>query len=77
MVIWQTVSIKNIKVYDNDPGYGKFTKKAIVFDIPLYGTNELDDVKLFHAANVLAQSIDNIKVLNALKTNHGFLLLWC
>ena len=59
-------------------------KKAHVFDIPLYATNQVDDAKLFHAANVLAQYLDNdedvipdnIKVLDTLKTNHGFILIW-
>ena len=46
--------------------------------------NEVDEAKLFHTANVSAQYLDNdedgipdnIKVLDALKTNHRFLLVW-
>ena len=71
----------NLTPFTNtDPGYGNFTKKVIVFDIPLYGTNEVDDVKLFHAANVFAQYFDNdedgipdnILVVEAIKENNGF-----
>ena len=67
-----------------DSGYGNFTKKVVVFDIPLYGTNQVDDAKLSHAANVMAQYLDNDEdgtpdntlVIDALKRNNGFMLVW-
>ena len=67
-----------------DTGFGIFTKKVVVFDVPLYGTNQVDDAKLSHAANVMAQyldnnedgTVDNPLVVEALKSNNGFMLVW-
>ena len=67
-----------------DNGYGNFTKKVLVFDVPIYGTNQVDDAKMRHAANVMAEYLDNDEdgqpdntlVVEALKDNHGFLLVW-
>ena len=67
-----------------DSGYGNFTKKVVVFDIPIYGTNQVDDTKLSHAAHIMAEYLDNDEdgqpdnplVVEALKENHGFLLVW-
>lgn len=67
-----------------DSGFGIFTKKVVVFDVPLYGTNQVDDTKLSHAANVMAQYLDNDEdgvpdnplVVEALKNNNGFMLVW-
>lgn len=67
-----------------DSGYGNFTKKVVVFDIPLYGTDQVEDAKLSHAANVMAQYLDNDEdgtpdnpsVVEALKSNNGFMLVW-
>ena len=67
-----------------DSGYGDFTKKVVVFDVPIYGTSQVDDAKMRHAANVMAEYLDNDEdgqpdntlVVNALKDNHGFLLVW-
>ena len=42
-----------------DSGYGNFTKKVVVFDVPIYGTNQVDDAKMRHAANVMAEYLDN------------------
>jgi hypothetical protein len=69
---------------NTDTGFGIFTKKVVVFDIPLYGTNQVDDAKLSHAANVMAQYLDNDEdgtpdnpfVVEALKSNNGFMLVW-
>ena len=36
-----------------------FTKKVLVFEVPIYATNTTGDDKLMHAASVLAQYIDN------------------
>ena len=36
-----------------------FTKKVLVFEVPIYATNTTGDDKLMHAAGVLAQYIDN------------------
>ena len=38
---------------------GVFQKRVTVFDIPIYGTAATDDAKMLHAANVMAQYLDN------------------
>ncbi|PKV48134.1 hypothetical protein ATE84_0124 [Aquimarina sp. MAR_2010_214] len=75
----------NFKIVENtDTGFGAFNRKVIVFDIPIYAVAAVEDVKLLHAANVMAQyldndedgSIDNITIYNSMKSNKAFLFMW-
>ncbi len=43
----------------SDQGYTKTNRKVVVFDIPIYAYEEVEDAKLLHAANILAQYLDN------------------
>jgi uncharacterized protein YceK len=61
-----------------------FTKKIIVFDIPIYAVEKVDDKKLFHAANIMAQyldndedgNVDNQGVWAKMKENKAFMVMW-
>lgn len=56
----------------------------MVFDIPIYAVAAVEDVKLLHAANLMAQyldndedgSIDNTTIHNSMKSNKAFLFMW-
>ena len=71
-------------VPNNDIGLSSFNKKVIVFGIDLYAVREVEDVKLLHAANVMAQYLDNDEdglidnqlVLNKMLGNKAFLVMW-
>jgi hypothetical protein len=51
----------NIQDNSDSPGraYNVFCKKVLVFGIGVYGTCKVTDGELLHAANVLAQYLDN------------------
>lgn len=75
----------NFKIVVNlDTGFENFDRKVIVFDIPIYAFKNVEDSKLLHAANVLAQyldnnedgNVDNIAMHTVMKTKKGFLFLW-
>ena len=67
-----------------NPRIMNFTKKAMVFDIPIYALASVADRKIFHAANIMAQYLDNNEdgtpdnplVVEAILKNHGVLILW-
>ena len=71
-------------VPNNDIGLSSFDKKVIVFGIDLYAVREVEDAKLLHAANVMAQYLDNDEdglidnqlVLNKMLENKAFLVMW-
>ena len=71
-------------VPNNDIGLSSFNKKVIVFGIDLYAVREVEDAKLLHAANVMAQYLDNDEdglidnqlVLNKILENKAFLVMW-
>ncbi len=71
-------------VPNNDIGLSSFNKKVIVFGIDLYAVREVEDAKLLHAANVMAQYLDNDEdglidnqlVLNKMLENKAFLVMW-
>ena len=67
-----------------DPRITNFTKKVMVFDIPIYASTSVADRKIFHAANIMAQYLDNDEdgtpdnplVVEAILKNNGGLILW-
>lgn len=71
-------------VANSDAGLETFNKKVLVFNIPIYAVNEVDDNKLLHAANVMAQYLDNDEdgfvddqnVLEAMIQNQAFVVMW-
>lgn len=68
----------------NDAGMSTFNRKVIVFGIDIYAAPRVEDAKLLHAANLMAQYLDNNEdgvvdnsaVLTAMKANKAFLFLW-
>lgn len=75
----------NFKIILNtDGGYDVFNRKVVVFNISIYAFSTVEDTKLLHFANILAQYldndedgvVDNLIVHNALKANNSFLFIW-
>ncbi|MGW9685472.1 hypothetical protein [Flagellimonas sp. 2504JD1-5] len=75
----------NFKIVANtDVGFQHFNRKVVVFDIPIYAVQRVEDSKLLHAANLMAQyldndedgNIDNTTIHNSMKTNKAFLFMW-
>lgn len=71
-------------VAHTDAGFTSTNRKVVVFDIPIYAYAEVEDVKLLHAANIMAQYldnneddiVDNMTLLNTLKANNAALFMW-
>lgn len=71
-------------VANSDRGFSNFNRKVVVFDIPIYAVAAVEDVKLLHAANIMAQyldndedgTIDNPTIHNSMKSNNAFLFMW-
>lgn len=71
-------------VLNTDGGYELFNRKVVVFNIPVYAFSTVEDIKLLHFANVLAQYldndedgiVDNLIVHEELKANNAFLFIW-
>lgn len=71
-------------VANSDAGFTNFNRKVVVFDIPIYAVAAVEDAKLLHAANVMAQyldndedgTIDNPTIHNSMKSNNAFLFMW-
>jgi hypothetical protein len=75
----------NFKIVVNtDNLFKDFNRKIIVFDIPIFAFKSVEDSKLIHIANVLAQYldndedgvVDNLTVHAQLKTAKSFIYLW-
>lgn len=71
-------------VANNDgilPGYNR---KVVVFGIDIYAVSAVEDAKLLHAANVMAQYLDNDEdgivddqlVLDKMLDNRAFMVMW-
>jgi hypothetical protein len=68
----------------SDEGFSNFEKKVVVFGIDIYAVSKVEDKKLLHAANVMAQyldndedgTIDNPLVLDKMLENKAFLVMW-
>ncbi len=68
----------------NDTGFEATNRKVNVFGIPIYAYSDVEDLKLLHAANILAQyldnnedgSIDNPFLISTLIANNASLFMW-
>ena len=71
-------------VPNSDSGLKKFNRKVVVFGIDIYAAKKVSDEKLLHAANIMAQyldndedgEIDNQLVVDKMIENKAFLILW-
>lgn len=75
----------NFKIVANtDAGMNQFNRKVVVFGIDIYAAPKVEDSKLLHAANVMAQYLDNnadgtpdnLLVVEKMVANKAFLFLW-
>lgn len=68
----------------NQSGLKRFNKKVIVFDIPIYGVEKVLSSKMLHAANIMAQYLDNDEdgvidnpgVHQKMLENNAFMVMW-
>jgi len=68
----------------SDQGFSSTNRKVNVFGIDIYAVPEVNDSKLLHAANVLAQyldnnedgNVDNTIVHNMMIENKAFVIMW-
>ena len=68
----------------SDQGFSSTNRKVNVFGIDIYAVPEVNDSKLLHAANVLAQyldnnedgNVDNTIVHNMMIENKAFIIMW-
>ena len=68
----------------SDQGFSTTNRKVSVFGIDIYAVPEVNDSKLLHAANVLAQYldnnedeiVDNTEVHNKMLENKAFVIMW-
>ncbi len=71
-------------VSHSDNGFSSFNRKVVVFGIDIYAVAAVEDSKLLHAANIMAQyldndedgNIDNQSVLDKMIENKAFLVMW-
>ncbi len=71
-------------VANNDTGLTNFNRKVVVFGIDIYAAPKVEDTKLLHAVNIMAQYIDNNEdgvvdnqlVVDKMIENKAFLFLW-
>ena len=71
-------------VAHSDPDFESTNRKVDVFGIPIYAYAEVEDVKLLHAANIMAQYLDNDEdgkvdnplLIETLIENHAALFMW-
>jgi hypothetical protein len=71
-------------VANTDKGLTGFNRKVVVFGIDIYAVKGVDDAKLLHAANVMAQyldndedgSVDNQLVMDKMIENKAFVVMW-
>ena len=75
----------NFTIVANEDGVlTSFNRKVVVFDIPIYAVPAVEDQKLLHAANVMAQYldndedgvVDNLAILNRMVENKAFMVMW-
>ena len=71
-------------VANTDKTFEGVNRKVEVFGISIYAVSKVDDAKLLHAANVMAQYLDNDEdgvvdnslVLESMIKNNAFLFMW-
>jgi hypothetical protein len=71
-------------VVANQSGLKRFVKKVVVFDIPIYGVEKVHSNKMLHAANIMAQYLDNDEdgvidnpaVYEKMLDNNAFMVMW-
>lgn len=71
-------------VAHSDNGFSSFNRKVVVFGIDIYAVSSVEDTKLLHAANVMAQYLDNDEdgtvddqlVLDKMFENKAFMVMW-
>lgn len=71
-------------VNQTDTGFANFNRKVVVFGIDIYAVAAVDDAKLLHAANVMAQYLDNNEdgviddqlVIDNMLANKAFMVMW-
>ena len=71
-------------VTHSDNGFSSFNRKVVVFGIDIYAVVAVEDAKLLHTANVMAQYLDNDEdgivddqlVLNKMIENKAFMVMW-
>lgn len=75
----------NFTIVDHeDEGFNHFNRKVVVFGIPIYAKKRVEDDRLLHAANILAQYLDNNEdgvvdnqlVLDAMLEVNAFMVMW-
>jgi len=71
-------------VAHSDNGFSSFNRKVVVFGIDIYAGTAIEDAKLLHASNVLAQYLDNDEdgivdnplVMDKMLENKAFMVMW-
>jgi hypothetical protein len=71
-------------VTHSNNGFSSFNRKVVVFGIDIYAVSSVEDTKLLHAANVMAQYLDNDEdgkvddqlVLDKMLENKAFMVMW-
>ncbi len=71
-------------VANTDAGFTYFNRKVTVFGISIYAVAAVEDVKLLHAANIMAQYLDNNEdgvldnpeVVATMVNRNAFLFMW-
>lgn len=75
----------NFTIVANEDGVLKgYNRKVEVFGISIYAVAEVEDKKLLHAANIMAQyldndedgEVDNFLVLEKMKEQKAFMVMW-
>lgn len=75
----------NFEIVANTDGrFQDLNRKVVVFDIPIFAYKAVEDSKLIHVANLLAQFLDNDEdgvvdhttIHNQLKAGMSFIYLW-
>ncbi len=71
-------------VANNDGMLASFVKKVNVFGVNIYAVSKVEDTKLLHAANIMAQYLDNDEdgvvdnelVIDKMLENNAFMVMW-